>query len=214
MNVLRTSAIRMGRPVHKALRGQKLALFFRLVGASSKSTLLDIGGGTGIDSEFVPLYRAFQNVTVVNLTPPQSELCSLPNVRHEIADGCRLPYESKSFDWIFSNAVLEHVGSAERQRQFSDEIRRVARCGYFVTTPNKSFPIEPHSLLPFYQFLSESWQRRVVHFSPYYLDHYEEIRLVYANQLRQMFPEAHIRSIGFPIVGTSLVAMFKDPKYV
>src|SRR3979411_1237179 len=122
MSVLRTSVIRMGRPVHKILRGRKLDLFFRLIHHSSNSTLLDVGGGTGVDSEFVPLYRAFQNVTVVNLTPPQSELRSLPNVRHEIADGCRLPYESKSFDWVFSNAVLEHVGSGERQRQFSDEI--------------------------------------------------------------------------------------------
>lgn len=214
MSLIRNTATRFGRPIHRLLRGKKLAVFFQFMGTSTRSTLLDIGGGTGVDSEFIPLYRAFQNVTVVNLTPPQSELCSLPNVRHEIADGCCLPYESKSFDLVFSNAVLEHVGSAERQRQFSNEIRRIAKCGYFVTTPNKRFPIEPHSLLPFYQFLSESWQRRVVHFSPYYLEHYEEIRLLYADQLRQLFPEAIIRSIGFPIVGTSLLAMFKDPKYV
>jgi len=213
MNVLRTSVIRMGRPVHKMLRGQKLDLFFRLICDSPKSTLLDVGGGTGIDSEFVPLYRAFQNVMVVNLTPPPSELRSLLNVTYEVADGCTLPYDSKSFDWVFSNAVLEHVGSPERQRKFADEIRRVAKCGYFVTTPNKRFTIEPHSLLPFYRFLSHSWQRRVVRFSPYYLEHYEEIRLLNAFQLSQLFPEAIVRSIGFSIVGTSLVAMFRDPQH-
>jgi ubiquinone/menaquinone biosynthesis C-methylase UbiE len=204
----------MGKPIHKRLRGQKLDLFIQFIGGSPRAALLDVGGGTGIDAEFVPLYRAFKNVTVVNLMPPAFDLCSLPNVTFAVADGCRLPYESKSFDWVFSNAVLEHVGSAERQRQFADEIRRVAKYGYFVTTPNKRFPIEPHSLLPFYQFLSQTWQRRVVRFSPYYLEHYEEIRLLYADQLRQLFPEAFIRSIGFPIVGTSLLAMFKDPKYV
>jgi len=178
------------------------------------SALLDVGGGTGMDSEFVPLYRAFHNVTVVNLTPPPADLHSLPNVTYTVADGCCLPYGSKSFDWVFSNAVVEHVGSPERQRQFADEVRRVAKYGYFVTTPNKLFPIEPHSLLPFYQFLSESWQQRVAHLSPYYLEHYEEIRLLDATQLRKLFPDAQIRSMGFPIVGTSLLAMFKDPKYV
>src|SRR5258707_6746341 len=122
MSSIRNTATRLGKPIHRLLRGKKLTVFFQFMGTSIRSTLLDIGGGTGIDSEFVPLYRAFQNVTVVNLTPPQSELCSLPNVRHEIADGCRLPYESKSFDWVFSNAVLQHVGSAERQRQFPDAI--------------------------------------------------------------------------------------------
>jgi hypothetical protein len=90
----------------------------------------------------------------------------------------------------------------------------VAKYGYFVTTPNKRFPIEPHSLLPFYQFHSESWQRRVIRLSPYYLESYEEIRLLYADQLRQLFPAAQIQSIGFPIVGTSLLAMFKGPQYV
>jgi Methyltransferase domain len=202
--------IRVGKPVHKMLRGKKLDLFVQFIGDSLRSTLLDVGGGTGIDSEFVPLYRSFESVTVVNLAPPPSDLRLPPNVAFEVADGCHLPYASKSFDWVFSNAVLEHVGSAERQRQFADEIRRVAKYGYFVTTPNKQFPIEPHSLLPFYQFLSENWQRRVVHFSPYYLDHYEEIRLLNAVQLRQFFPEAQIRSVGFPIVGTSLLAMYRN----
>jgi SAM-dependent methyltransferase len=202
--------IRVGKPVHKMLRGKKLDLFVQFIGDSLRSTLLDVGGGTGIDSEFVPLYRNFGKVTVVNLTPPPSDLRSLPNVSYELADGCHLPHASKSFDWVFSNAVLEHVGSAERQRQFADEIRRVAKHGYFVATPNMRFPIEPHSLLPFYQFLSETWQRRVVHLSPYYLDHYEEIRLLCADQLRRLFPEAQIRSIGFPIVGTSLLAMYRN----
>lgn len=210
MSLIRSTTIRLGKPVHKLLRGQKLALFFEFFGGSSKSTLLDVGGGTGINSEFVPLYRNFQSVTVVNLEPTRSDLRSLQNATYEVADGCCLPYESKSFDWVFSNAVLEHVGSAEKQRQFAEEIRRVAKYGYFVTTPNKRFPIEPHSLLPFYQFLSESWQRRVVHLSPYYLERYAEIRLLNAGQLRQLFPEAQIQSIGFPIVGTSLVAMYKD----
>jgi 2-polyprenyl-3-methyl-5-hydroxy-6-metoxy-1,4-benzoquinol methylase len=213
MSLIRNTATRLGRPVHKLLRGKKLAVFFRLLGTSSTNSLLDVGGGTGVDSEFVPLYRAFENVTVVNLAPPPTELRSLLNVTYEVGDGCCLPYDSKSFDWVFSNAVLEHVGLPERQRKFADEIRRVAKCGYFVTTPNKRFPIEPHSLLPFYQFLSQSWQRRVARFSPYYLEHYEEIRLLNAFQLSQLFPEALVRSIGFPIVGTSLLAMFKDPQY-
>src|SRR5690242_6896864 len=126
MSLIRNTATRLGRPVHKLLRGKKLAVFFRLLGTSSRGTLLDVGGGTGVDSEFVPLYRAFQSVTVVNLASAPSELRSLLNVTYEVADGCCLPYESESFDWVFSNAVLEHVGSPERQRKFADEIRRVA----------------------------------------------------------------------------------------
>jgi hypothetical protein len=52
-------------------------------------------------------------------------------------------------------------------------IARVAARGYFVTTPDKYFPLEQHSLLPFYQFLPVTMQRRVASHSPGYLAEYE-----------------------------------------
>jgi ubiquinone/menaquinone biosynthesis C-methylase UbiE len=203
---LRTWVVRAGRPIHKRLRREKLELFFELMATAERNTLLDVGGGSGIDSEFVPLYRAFREVTVVNLDPSPDQ-SHLPHVRQMVADGCCLPFADRSFDWVFSNAVLEHVGGIERQRQFAAEISRVARCGYFVATPNKLFPIEPHTLLPLYQFLPEHWQRKVVRISPYYMHEYEETRLLQAHEMRDLFPRARVVSTGFPLVGTSLVAM-------
>jgi ubiquinone/menaquinone biosynthesis C-methylase UbiE len=206
VSALRGRVMRLGRPVHKRLRQVKLELFFSLSGNAERNTLLDVGGGTGIDSEFVSLYRAFRDVTVVNLDP-SPDCYGLPHIRRMVADGCCLPFADQSFDWVFSNAVIEHVGGFEEQRRFAAEISRVARCGYFVTTPNKFFPIEPHTLLPLYQFLPEPWQRKVVRISPYYVHVYEKIRLLGARDLRDLFPGARIVSTGFPIVGTSIVAM-------
>lgn len=206
VSALREGVIRLGRPVHKRLRQEKLELFFSLTANTQRNTLLDVGGGSGIDSEFVPLYQAFREVTVVNLDP-SPDRHTLPNVRRMVGDGCCLPFADRSFDWVFSNAVIEHVGGIEEQRKFAAEVCRVARCGYFVTTPNKLFPIEPHTLLPLYQFLPERLQRKVVRISPYYVHVYEKIRLLGARDLRDLFPRARIVSTGFPIVGTSLVAM-------
>ena len=206
IGLARSWVVRAGRPVHKRLRREKLDLFFKLIRESERNTLLDVGGGSGIDSEFLPLYEAFREVTIVNLDP-SPDANPLPHVRRLVADGCCLPYPDRSFDWVFSNAVLEHVGGIESQRRFAAEIRRVSRCGYFVATPNKLFPIEPHTLLPLYQFLPEYWQRRVVHASPYYMHRYEETHLLWARELQGLFPEARVVSTGFPIVGTSLVAM-------
>ena len=206
---LRNWVVRAGRPVHKRLRREKLDLFFKLMASAERNTLLDVGGGTGIDSEFVPLYKAFREVTVVNLDP-SPDPSPLPHVRQMVGDGCCLPFADKSFDWVFSNAVLEHVGGIESQRRFASEVTRVGRCGYFVTTPNKMFQIDPHTLLPLFQFLPEHWQRNVVHFSPYYMHAYAETHLLGARELQRLFPRAKIVATGFPLVGTSLVAMRAD----
>src|SRR5260370_450162 len=182
---LRAVVIRLGRPIHRRLRQEKLDLFFSLTANRERNTLLDVGGNTGMDSEFLPLYQAFREVTVVNLDPSPDRQ-TLPHVRRMLADGCCLPFGDRSFDWVFSNAVLEHVGGIESQRKFGAEIARVARRGYFVTTPNKFFPIEPHTLLPLYQFLPERWQRKGVGISPYCGQVYQPIRLLTACGFKQM----------------------------
>jgi hypothetical protein len=57
--------------------------------------------------------------------------------------GC-FPFTDKQFDWAFSNAVIEHVGSEADQVLFVNEMLRVAR-NVFFTTPNKYFPVESHT---------------------------------------------------------------------
>ncbi len=186
---------------------QKVAAFLRLVQGRGRS-LLDVGGGPGISGEFQIVYESFENVVVANLNPPESKAVSLSKARIIIADGCALPFDSRSFDWVFSNAVIEHVGGWARQRQFADEIRRVSARGYFVTTPNKHFPIEPHTLLPFYQFLSPQQQRRIVPFSPGYMRAPLEINLLSGRDLGRLFPEASILKMGLPVLPNSLAAMY------
>jgi len=54
--------------------------------------------------------------------------------------GGRFPFEDNEFDWVFSNAVIEHVGDDADQVMFVNEMLRVAR-NVFFTTPNKYFPV-------------------------------------------------------------------------
>lgn len=77
-------------------------------------------------------------------------------------DGCHLPFADQSFDVVHSGAVLEHVGNRARQQQFLQEAIRVARYNVFITTPNRYFPMELHTGLPFVHWLPVAWFRRAL----------------------------------------------------
>lgn len=79
-----------------------------------------------------------------------------PGLTFRQANGLDLPFQDASFDVVHSSAVLEHVGSARNQERFIAELVRVARRVVFLTTPNRWFPIEFHSLLPLVHWLPKS----------------------------------------------------------
>jgi hypothetical protein len=111
-------------------------------------------------------------------------------------------FADKEFDIVFSNSVIEHVGTYEDQRKMADEIRRVGK-RYFIQTPNRYFPIEPHFLFPYFQFLPvkiKCWL--IQHFdlgwrkkTPDYQSAMEiakEIRLLSKREFVNLFPEGRL----------------------
>lgn len=84
-------------------------------------------------------------------------------------DARRLPFKDKSFDYIVSNAVIEHVGGIAGAQAMLAESTRVARRGYFHTTPNRRFPIEVHTRVPVLHWAPHRYQdqlfRRLTRFS-------------------------------------------------
>jgi len=87
-----------------------------------------------------------------------------PGVAYRQADGRALPFADGSFDFVHSNAVIEHVGSREQQVKFLAELWRVCRKGLFVTTPNRWFPVEFHTVMPLVHWLPRVAFRRTLQF--------------------------------------------------
>jgi hypothetical protein len=67
-----------------------------------------------------------------------------PGKRFVQYPGGRLPFKDNEFKWVFSNAVIEHVGDENPQVQFVKEMTRVGE-NVFFTTPNKYFPVDSHT---------------------------------------------------------------------
>jgi hypothetical protein len=82
--------------------------------------------------------------------------------RYEPTGGRRLPFDDGQFDWVYCNALIEHVGSFERQYELLKELTRVARKGVFVTAGNRWHPMEFNTGLPLLHWLPLAMWRRIL----------------------------------------------------
>lgn len=126
---------------------------FRL---TSSSRVLDVGFS---DHEYGPHENYLEKhypwpgqLTALGIDEPVECPKRYPEVSFVHYDGKRFPFEDAQFDVAHSNAVIEHVGSRERQLLFLSELLRVARC-VWMTTPSRGFPIDSHTLIPLAHWL-------------------------------------------------------------
>ncbi|TZF91227.1 class I SAM-dependent methyltransferase [Cognatilysobacter lacus] len=110
-----------------------------------------------------------------------------PGMRFVRADGRDLPFADESFDIVHSSAVLEHVGSNSTQQNFVRELIRVAKRGVFLTTPNRWFPVEFHSVLPIVHWLPAAQFRAILRLLGHRsLDREENLNLLTPAQVAAM----------------------------
>ncbi len=113
--------------------------------------ILDVGGRstTWERAGFTQYDRSQVQITILNTEPASSRY---PHIQTVCGDARSMPqYSDQSFDIVFSNSVIEHVGDFADQTRMAEEIRRVGQ-RYFLQTPNRFFPVEPHFLFPLFQF--------------------------------------------------------------
>lgn len=182
--------------------------FARLFGITEHSTVLDLGG-----SPFIwELLRVRPRLTLLNL--PSSNIApGWCEVRY--GDACDAPFASRQFDVVFSNSVIEHVGDWERQRNFA---RECARCGngYYVQTPNRWFPVDPHTFFPFVHWLPRTCWPKMIRYSPRALffhagpadlEDLAGLRLLGRREMAELFPDAKIIAEKFLGITKSLIAV-------
>jgi len=139
----------------KKLRIKRFELFFnKITDLSSPINILDLGGTYKFweDVGFISRLTNEINikVTLLNLTKENVQHRSFTSVEGDATDLSQ--YSNNEFDIVFSNSLIEHLFTFDKQKQMSNEVLRVGK-KYFIQTPNRYFPIEPHYFFPFFQFM-------------------------------------------------------------
>lgn len=182
--------------ISRHFRQRRMERFAVQMRVSPETRILDVGGSP----ETWRLLPFAPRVTLLNI--PMSIEEQDRGFAWVAGDGCALPFADGSFDIVFSNSVIEHVGDAAQQEAFARETMRVGK-RFFLQTPNAGFPVEQHLFMPLLHWLPKGLQRAIVErFTvwewiarprpdqrAFYLNHYlTEVRLLRGEQLQRLFP--------------------------
>jgi hypothetical protein len=199
------------------LRRRRFRLFWNLLQQiPPPRRVLDVGGNPAYWQSMALEYPlSGTQVVLLNL---EAWPVSLPGFSSLAGDGRDLGrFADGEFDLVHSNSTIEHVGSWEDQQRMAQEVQRVGR-GYFIQTPNRNFPLEPHFLMPLFQFYPQSVQVWLLtHFA---VGHSERLpssqaaaellahtRMLTEGQFRALFPQAHLVRERFLGLSKSFVAV-------
>lgn len=164
--------------------------------------IIDIGGLEEYYTALGFTDPAQVHVTLLNRRAIDPHYPNFSSIAGDGRDMREIP--AGAYDVAFSNSTIEHVGGLREQKRFAQEVMRVGK-RYFVQTPNFYFPIEPHFLLPGFQWLpvrlrallhsrlTLGWCERAPSFHAA-LEEVESIRLVRKAELRHLFPGGAIRT--------------------
>ena len=203
------------RPFQLYFRPKRMLYFWQQFGLSSENKILDVGGDP-FNWTFLP---KCPHLSYVNLHSFSLE--GHPGILI-IADGRFLPFKELSFDVVYSNSVIEHLGSLESQRLFAEECIRVGK-SYYIQTPNRGFPFEPHLLALFIHWLPKGIQELLIRnftiwglvsrpSKPECLRFLTETHLMNEKELFEVFPDSEIWHESLIGLTKSLMAV-KRPSY-
>jgi hypothetical protein len=183
------------------LRSKRHEWFRSLISALPRPlTVLDVGGTETVWETIGFVDQPEIHITLVNIVPSKT---AYNNISVVVGDGRDMrQYRDQQFDVVYSNSVIEHVGNFGDMQRMAREVRRVSK-RYFLQTPNIYFPVEPHFVFPFFQFLPRPIQVSMVQkFSLGWIERMpdrsraeqevDSIRLLSWTQIRDLFPDAKI----------------------
>jgi SAM-dependent methyltransferase len=160
---------------------------------SQECDVLDVGVSNNDHSPQVNLFlKKFRfpprRYTGLAVEPITKLAAQFPDHRFVEYDGKIFPFRDRQFGFVFSNAVIEHVGDIADQVRFLNEMMRTGDQVFF-TTPNKYFPVESHTNALFIHWFPSYFYRWCKSNRPYWNE--QNLRLLSYSDLKAVVAGSH-----------------------
>ena len=169
-------------------RNQFFNLFLVNNNYSENKSVIDIGSTPSLEKEqntFLQKVKDNPNVTCLSNQDCKILQKKYKNIKKVIiGDAKNTMLENNSFDIVHSNATIEHIGSFEEQVLFVKEMFRISKESIFIQTPNRFYPIDFHTILPFVHWLPNKIHRKILKFLK--LDFYAEEKNLNLLDIREL----------------------------
>lgn len=201
------------QPTAIYVRKKMFAAMMALAKPTPQTRVLDVGvtsedrPGTNFVEE---LYPHKDQLTAVGLEDASWLEAKYPGVKFLFGDAARLPFDDGAFDLVIASAMIEHVGSRDNQRAVVRELLRVGK-RVCLTTPNRYFPLEFHTVVPLLHWLPPPVFRAALRgLGRDYFAYEETLNLLSARDLRQLVPPGYRATLRrFHLLGwTSNLLLF------
>jgi SAM-dependent methyltransferase len=199
-----------------AIRKKVFRQFWRTMRPSREMRVADFGVSGHRDHPahyfFETLYPWKDRLTAIGRAAENAEWMpqQFPGLTFVEADLRSIPLPDDYFDIGICNAVIEHAGTYDQQMALVREVCRVCRKVMF-TTPNKGFPVEVHTFVPFAHWLPDPQFRTVLRTLGHHeLAPIEQLNPLDARTLLSLFPsdrETLLEGVGLPLLRTNLVCV-------
>jgi len=125
--------------------------FLKHIPFNNKTTIIDIGT-TNVDLDhenyLIKKYPYKNRITCLSNQTLSNIKKKIPQINTIKGDGRRTRLKDNRFDVVYSNATIEHVGNFSNQIKFVKEALRISKKYVFITTPNRNFFLDLHTLIP------------------------------------------------------------------
>ena len=160
------------------------------------SKILDVGTA--------PILESYENIIFHqykwknNITGFSNQNCNILKKKFKLnkfikGNAKNIKLKKNSFDISFCSATIEHVGDYKSQKKLISELFRVSRKYVFLTTPNRSFPIDFHTKLPLIHLLPKKIHRKILKFLK--LDYFaseKNLNLLFSRDIKKICSDLKI----------------------